>query len=101
MPLYDYRCPDGHEFEASRPLGERASAECKECGGTAKQVISHAPVLDPRMGVDKDFPTMAKKWDEKHRKLSTGRMKDSNNLRNGTNSDQDKEAYQRRKLYDR
>lgn len=41
MPLYDYRCPHcDHAFEELRPLAERASAPCPQCGRKAEKQIS-------------------------------------------------------------
>lgn len=56
MPTYDYRCPNGHEFDDLRPMALRETAEC-ECGEMARQVIVAAPRLDPKMGLDPGFPT--------------------------------------------
>jgi hypothetical protein len=39
---------------------------CPKCGGEAKVLIS-CPRLDPRMGVDPTFGTMADKWARTHR----------------------------------
>lgn len=84
MPTYDYRCSAcDNVFERMRPINERHTAECM-CGGIAKLVILRAPVLDPRMGVSLDFPTMAARWDKKQAKKGFGKRKeDSNNERYG------------------
>lgn len=39
MPLYDYSCECGAEFEAQRTIAERAKAECPECGLSARKII--------------------------------------------------------------
>ncbi|MEI9816002.1 zinc ribbon domain-containing protein [Enterobacter hormaechei] len=39
MPLYDYHCECGKEFEKRRSISERATAEC-ECGKQAKQQLT-------------------------------------------------------------
>ncbi|WP_074167800.1 FmdB family zinc ribbon protein [Enterobacter cloacae] len=39
MPLYDYRCECGKEFEKRRSIAERQTAECS-CGKTAKQQLT-------------------------------------------------------------
>lgn len=103
MPMYDYRCADAkcaHEFEDVRPVDHRATSRCPECSCLAHMVIRRAPALDPRMGTDPDFPTAARNFEQKHIKLATGRMKDSNNTRFGTDKDVEEDAYRARKLYD-
>lgn len=41
MPMYDYQCPKcGAAFEELRPLAERDTAPCPECGATAQKQIS-------------------------------------------------------------
>jgi hypothetical protein len=53
--------------------------------------------MDPKMGLDPDLPTAYRNWGIKHEKLGDGRMKDSNNTRYGTNTDYEREAYNKRK----
>jgi putative FmdB family regulatory protein len=100
MPIFDYRCDDGHEFEFMQPVKDRATATCPSCRKGAKLVIRRTPMLDPRMGTDPAFASMAKKWDKKHRALATGRMKDSNATRFGTSEDVERGAHRLRKLYE-
>lgn len=98
LRMYDYRCEHcGHAFEALVEVQERHTQPCSECHGSAKQAIRSVPMLDPRMGLDPDFPTAYRNWGTKHEKLADGRMRDSNNTRYGTDHDYDKEAYDRRK----
>lgn len=40
MPTYDYRCPDGHEFERFQRMSDDPRAECPTCGKEAERVIS-------------------------------------------------------------
>jgi putative FmdB family regulatory protein len=46
MPMYNYRCPKGHQFEALETMANRHKSECFTCGAIADMVIS-APRLDP------------------------------------------------------
>ena len=32
MPTYGYRCPDGHEFEATHGMGDPPPTACQVCG---------------------------------------------------------------------
>ena len=40
MPLYDYKCPDGHSFEAIKSMDDRHCAKCPKCGKVANQIIA-------------------------------------------------------------
>jgi putative FmdB family regulatory protein len=40
MPTYEYRCPDGHQFEKFQKITEKPRAKCPECGKAATRVIS-------------------------------------------------------------
>lgn len=47
MPLYEYRCPNGHEFEKFfRTIGSAQSqAACPTCGEVAERVLSPAGLV--------------------------------------------------------
>ena len=40
MPTYEYRCPDGHQFEKFQKITEKPRAKCPVCGKAATRVIS-------------------------------------------------------------
>ena len=40
MPTYEYRCPEGHQFEKFQKMTEKPRAKCPECGKMASRVIS-------------------------------------------------------------
>jgi len=40
MPTYEYRCPEGHDFEKFQRMNEGARAKCPECGRMAARRIS-------------------------------------------------------------
>lgn len=40
MPTYEYRCPQGHEFEEFQRMTDPAEAECPECGEAAERMLS-------------------------------------------------------------
>lgn len=92
MPLYDYRCKAGHEFEEMKKVADRAHTTC-ECGESADQIIIRGPAFDPRMGTSPDFPTMAARWDKKQWRKSTGQMHDANQTRYGTTVDHGPQAH--------
>jgi putative FmdB family regulatory protein len=40
MPIYEYRCPNGHLFELFQPMGEAAPDVCEACGeGPVERVL--------------------------------------------------------------
>lgn len=40
MPTYEYRCPEGHEFERFQKMTDPARAKCPVCGRAAVRQIS-------------------------------------------------------------
>lgn len=40
MPTYEYRCPQGHDFELFQRISAEAGADCPECGEAAERRIS-------------------------------------------------------------
>lgn len=40
MPTYEYRCPQGHEFERFQRMSDKPEAECPECGADAERLLS-------------------------------------------------------------
>jgi putative FmdB family regulatory protein len=56
MPLYDFKCGEGHKFERFVPLSDFASPQRCECGAPSQRLVS-APavisdVIEPRYGAD-------------------------------------------------
>lgn len=56
MPLYDFRCAEGHKFERFVTLANFALPQACECGAKAKRVISapmvRSDTIDPIRGPD-------------------------------------------------
>lgn len=40
MPTYEYRCPQGHEFEKLQKMSDSARVKCPVCGKVASRKIS-------------------------------------------------------------
>ena len=40
MPTYEYRCPDGHQFEKLQKMSDKPQAKCPVCGKPAMRKIS-------------------------------------------------------------
>jgi putative FmdB family regulatory protein len=39
MPIYEYRCTNGHNFEVFRAMTDDPVAECEECGAPVERVF--------------------------------------------------------------
>jgi putative FmdB family regulatory protein len=44
MPIYEYRCTNGHTFEVFQSMSEDALTHCVECGAECERVLS-APAV--------------------------------------------------------
>jgi putative FmdB family regulatory protein len=44
MPIYEYKCENGHVFEAIQRMTDEPLHECEECGAPASRVLS-APAI--------------------------------------------------------
>ena len=44
MPIYEYRCENGHEFETFQSMSEDPITKCMECAAPAQRVLS-APAV--------------------------------------------------------
>lgn len=44
MPIYEYKCENGHVFEAIQRMTEEPLTKCEECGAPASRVLS-APAI--------------------------------------------------------
>ena len=39
MPIYEYRCPNGHQFEVFQAMSDDPVAVCQECGAPVERVF--------------------------------------------------------------
>lgn len=44
MPIYEYRCDEGHVFETFQSINDEALTACTECGAPAERVLN-APAI--------------------------------------------------------
>ncbi len=44
MPIYEYKCENGHVFDVIQKMTEEALTECQECGAPAVRVL-HSPAV--------------------------------------------------------
>lgn len=60
--VYDFRCTNGHLFEAF--VDDKSTVSRCGCGADAKRIIS--PVTSLLDGSDPGFPGAAMKWEREH-----------------------------------
>jgi putative FmdB family regulatory protein len=41
VPIYEYKCPNGHLFEVFHGMTEAGPTECEVCGASPLQVVLH------------------------------------------------------------
>jgi putative FmdB family regulatory protein len=39
MPIYEYKCANGHVFDVIQKMADDPLTECQECGATAERVL--------------------------------------------------------------
>ena len=44
MPVYEYKCDNGHVFDVVQRMTDEALTECQECGAPAVRVL-HSPAV--------------------------------------------------------
>ena len=44
MPIYEYKCENGHVFDVIQKMTDEPLRECQECGASASRVLS-APAI--------------------------------------------------------
>lgn len=44
MPIYEYRCENGHTFEVFQSMADDALTECEVCGAPVRKVL-HSPAI--------------------------------------------------------
>lgn len=62
--LYEFQCNSTycqHQFDEYVAYEDIPTVKCPKCGTDTTRHIT-APRMDPRLGVDPSFPTMADKW---------------------------------------
>ncbi len=39
MPIYEYKCANGHVFDVIQKMSDESLTECQECGASAERVL--------------------------------------------------------------
>ena len=45
MPIYEYRCPDGHTFELFQRMSDPPASACQICGGEPVQKVLYPAAI--------------------------------------------------------
>jgi putative FmdB family regulatory protein len=45
MPIYEYRCPEGHTFELFQRMTDPTPSECQICGAEPLQKVLHPAAI--------------------------------------------------------
>ena len=84
MPIYEYRCSNGHEFEVFQSMSEDPVSECPECGAPVERVFRPVAVHFKGSG----FYTTD--YARKTKAASSDGSKDSGSKSDSGSSDKDK-----------
>lgn len=62
--FYDFECTNCHVFFEQRVYSFEKEIPCVNCGHKAERQLAAPSIWWRKMGVSKDFPTAASKWDK-------------------------------------
>jgi putative FmdB family regulatory protein len=91
VPTYEYRCPNGHEFEKFERMADPPMAHCPDCGAESERILSGgAGLLFKGEGFyitdyrSDSYRKAAKK--ERGPDAGAGSKKDTGSTKDGTNA---------------
>lgn len=89
MPIYEYRCENGHDFEAFQSMSDEALDSCEVCGAPAQRRLSAPAIHYKGSGFyTTDYARKgAKKPVEGGSSSDSGSKKDSGSGNSGSGSD--------------
>ena len=78
MPIYEYRCVNGHTFEVIQSMSDDPVATCEECGAPVERVFHPVAVHFKGSGFySTDYAAKAKAGAAKDGDSSSGRLRGS------------------------
>lgn len=87
MPIYEYKCENGHVFDVMQKMSEDPLMECVECGAPVRKVLQPVGISFKGSGFySTDYSNKSTKPDSKE----TATKSDSANSSNGSNGSEKK-----------
>ena len=77
MPIYEYRCTNGHRFEVLQKIADEPLTACEECGAPATRVLHPVAIHFKGSGFYSTDYGRGKKSSSAERSESTGDGKSS------------------------
>jgi putative FmdB family regulatory protein len=78
MPIYEYRCENGHTFEVFQSMSDDPVAECEECGAPVERVFHPVAVHFKGSGFyNTDYKNKSKAGESKSSDSSDTKSSDS------------------------
>ena len=87
MPIYEYRCTKGHQFEVMQRIGDDPVERCEVCGATVQRVFHPIAVHFKGSGFyNTDYGTRKRSQEMKEAKESSSKS-DSSSSSSSSSSD--------------
>jgi putative FmdB family regulatory protein len=87
MPIYEYRCTKGHNFDAIQRMSDDSLTKCEVCGAPVQRVL-HAPAVQGSGFYNTDYGTKKrsreKESHEKSKAKDTSSTSDSSSSTSGS-----------------
>jgi putative FmdB family regulatory protein len=92
MPIYEYRCTNGHRFEVLQKIADEPLTECEECGAPATRVLHPVAIHFKGSGFYSTDYGRGKKSGSAERSESSGDGKSSDSKSSDSKSSDSKSA---------
>ncbi len=90
MPIYEYRCLNGHEFETFQSMSEDSISKCMECGAPSERVLSAPAIHYKGSGFyTTDYARKGKKGSDSSSESSSANSSSSDSSSSGDSSSGD------------
>jgi putative FmdB family regulatory protein len=88
MPIYEYRCKKGHQFEVMQRISDDAVTKCEVCGAPVQRVFHPIAVHFKGSGFyNTDYGTRKRSREMKEAKESSSKSESSSDSKSSSNSD--------------
>ncbi|MFZ1995016.1 MAG: zinc ribbon domain-containing protein [Solirubrobacteraceae bacterium] len=87
MPIYEYRCKKGHQFEVMQRISDDAVTKCEVCGATVQRVFHPIAVHFKGSGFyNTDYGTRQRSREMREAKESSSSKNESSSSKNESSS---------------